>query len=148
MTKKVAGIVVLVVILGSAVALLFLKNPAKAPSNSSTATSNSSNTTNMNHSESSDVSIDSTPVATNVVEIKDYAYAPDVITIKKGTTVTWTNQDTTRHNIAPDEGTTDFKASKLLAKGESYSVTFNTVGTFSYYCTPHPYMKGKVIVAE
>jgi amicyanin len=83
-----------------------------------------------------------------MVEIKDFAFSPAAITVKKGTKVTWTNKDSTQHNISPDTETADFKASELLAQGESYSVTFNTVGTFSYHCTPHPYMKASVIVTE
>lgn len=87
-------------------------------------------------------------VQTNTVDIKDYAYAPAKIQVKKGTVVTWTNQDSVRHNINPDKESDDFKASELLAKGETYTFTFNTVGTYTYHCSPHPYMKGTVEVIE
>ena len=82
------------------------------------------------------------------IVIKDYAFAPATITVKAGTTVTWTNQDADRHDITPDQETADFKASELLARGESYSVTFTTPGTYTYYCSPHPYMTGTVEVVE
>lgn len=110
----------------------------------------------MNHSGMNDTMSDSkqdspstmTPASANSIDIKDYAFQPAKITVKKGTTVSWTNQDSDRHDVTPTDESTDFKASKLLAKGESYSYTFNTAGTFSYYCSPHPYMKGTVEVTE
>lgn len=84
----------------------------------------------------------------NEVFIKDFAFAPGERTVKKGTKVTWTNKDSARHDISPTSGGSDFKASELLAKGESYSFTFNTAGTYTYKCSPHPYMKGTVVVTE
>lgn len=82
------------------------------------------------------------------VEIKDYAYAPETITIKAGTTVTWTNKDSVRHDVVAKNMSINTPKSDLLAKGESYSFTFNKPGTYEYYCSPHPYMKGKVVVTE
>jgi amicyanin len=148
MSKKTISIVVLIILLGGIVAVVFLKNPAKAPSSENNSnTSNSTNTTDASSNNQSDQQA-AVPVTTDKVDIKDFAYSPSTITVKKGTTVTWTNQDSTKHNVAPDTETGDFKASELLAKGQTYSVTFNTVGTFSYHCTPHPYMKAQVIVTE
>lgn len=80
------------------------------------------------------------------VEIKNHKYNPETITIKKGTTVTWTNQDSVKHDIAPDEESPNFVGSELLAKGEGYSYTFNEPGTYEYHCTPHPFMTAKVVV--
>lgn len=82
------------------------------------------------------------------VEIKEHAYTPETITVKVGTTVTWTNQDGVRHDVVATNSNSDGPNSELLAKGDSYSFTFNKVGTYDYYCTPHPYMKGKVVVTE
>lgn len=79
------------------------------------------------------------------LEIINYAFTPPTIRIKKGTTVTWTNRDTVKHNaIADDES---FKT-ELIGKDESVSVTFDTAGTFPYYCGPHPSMRGTVIVED
>ncbi len=86
--------------------------------------------------------------STNEVEIADFSFRPGKITVKKGTTVKWTNKDTAKHDITPDSPSENFKASELLAKGESYSFTFNTTGTYTYNCSPHPYMKGSVEVTE
>jgi plastocyanin len=45
-----------------------------------------------------------------------------------------------------DTMSADAPSSELLAKGESYSFTFKKAGTYTYHCTPHPYMKGTVVV--
>lgn len=83
------------------------------------------------------------PTAANTVEIKGYAFNPDTITIAKGTTVTWTNLDSVRHTVT---GIGSDVNSQVLSQGQTYSFTFNTVGTFEYQCHIHPTMKGKVIV--
>ena len=87
-------------------------------------------------------------VAADKVRIQDFAFTPETITVKKGTAVTWTNQDTTKHTVSPNQETADFKASGLLAQGQTYTVTFTTAGTFPYHCAPHPDMKGTVIVTD
>lgn len=82
------------------------------------------------------------------VVMKDLSFSPSTITVKVGTKVTWTNQDTVKHDVSPDSSSDDFKASSLLGKGESYSFTFNKPGTYAYHCTPHPFMKATVVVTE
>lgn len=96
------------------------------------------------------------------IDIKDFKYSQQNIKIKKGTTVTWTNQDSVQHNVmkshnddgkahdapAKDEVKADVLAGPLLAKGESYSFTFNEAGANAYHCSPHPYMTGNVEVIE
>lgn len=85
-------------------------------------------------------------VATTEVEIEDYAFKPEVIKVKVGSTVTWTNKDTVRHDVRSADGVEGGPNSELLAKDESYSFTFAKAGTYSYFCGPHPYMKARVIV--
>ncbi|MBC7764492.1 cupredoxin domain-containing protein [Microbacteriaceae bacterium] len=84
--------------------------------------------------------------ATNMVAIENFNFAPTAITVKKGTTVTWTNNDSVKHNVVGDN--LDALKGPLLEKGKSYTYTFTTVGTFTYHCDPHPYMKGTVTVTE
>lgn len=91
---------------------------------------------------------ESIPIDPNSISIDDFAFNPAKLTIKKGTKVTWTNNDDARHDITPTGGASDFLASKLLTNGESYEFTFNTVGTYTYKCSPHPYMKGTIEVTE
>ena len=77
----------------------------------------------------------------NTVIIENYQFQPEEITIKSGETVTWINKDSVKHTATGD--TFD---SGLLAKDESYQQKFDQAGTYNYICTPHPYMKAKVIV--
>ncbi len=84
----------------------------------------------------------------DTVIIDDFQFGPTKITVKKGTKVTWTNKDSARHDITPDNPSGNFMASKLLVKDESYSVTFGAVGSHAYHCSPHPYMKGIIEVIE
>jgi alcohol dehydrogenase (cytochrome c) len=83
-------------------------------------------------------------VKTNAVKIADYTYSPARITVATGTKVTFTNGGAQPHNAAgADAGGWDVG---LLAGGEAGSVTFNKPGTYSYICTPHPFMIGQIIV--
>jgi amicyanin len=84
--------------------------------------------------------------ATNSVTISNYTFGPATITVKVGTKVTWTNQDSVGHTVTADSGSGP--DSQLIDQGQSYSFTFDKAGTFTYHCTPHPYMKGTVIVTE
>ena len=72
-------------------------------------------------------------------------YDPYELTVKVGTTVTWVNDDETSHTATAIDGSFD---SGYLEKGESWSYTFDTAGEYDYLCTPHPWMKGRVIVEE
>lgn len=85
-------------------------------------------------------------VATSNVDIANYAFSPAVITVKAGTTVTWTNKDTVRHNVVADNG--GKPDGPLLLQSQTYSYTFSKAGTYSYHCSPHPYMHGTVVVTD
>lgn len=82
-----------------------------------------------------------TPPDENTVIIEDYKYNPEEITIKSGETITWINKDSVRHTA-----TGDSFDSGLFGKDESFQQKFDESGTYDYICTPHPYMKAKVIV--
>jgi plastocyanin len=85
-----------------------------------------------------------TSVATNQVSMaKSYRFDPDVVRIKAGQTVTWTNNDNFTHTVRVD-GQPDHK----VGRGESVSITFDRSGTYQYECTLHSHdMRGTVIVA-
>lgn len=72
-----------------------------------------------------------------------WGYSPASITVHVGDTVTWTNAGTVGHTVTADDGSFD---SGMLDVGASWSYTFNSPGTFAYHCTPHPWMKGTVVV--
>lgn len=80
-----------------------------------------------------------------MVTIQNYSFTPETITVKKGTTVTWTNSDTVEHSATADDGSFN---TGLIATGKTGSYTFDKTGTFSYHCTPHPSMKAKIVVTE
>ncbi|MBY0376670.1 cupredoxin family copper-binding protein, partial [Patescibacteria group bacterium] len=79
----------------------------------------------------------------HTVSISNFAFSPSSITIKKGDTVIWTNKDSAPHTVT---GNTGGPSSDTLNKGQSYSFTFNTTGTFPYYCKIHPSMTANVTV--
>lgn len=78
------------------------------------------------------------------VTIQNFAFNPSQITVNKGDTVIWTNEDSFTHTVVSDSGSEI--NSPALSSGQAYSHTFNTAGTFDYHCSLHPSMKGKVIV--
>jgi plastocyanin len=77
-------------------------------------------------------------------------YVPPEITISAGTTVTWTNDDSTIHTVTEGTpggaGATPAFDSSIIAPGATWENTFDTAGEFDYYCSLHPFMTGKVIV--
>jgi plastocyanin len=76
-----------------------------------------------------------------VVTMSGSKFLPGTITIDKGGMVIWKNLDAMGHDVLVN-GTN----SPILAKGEIFSFTFNTAGTFNYVCTVHPGMAGQIIV--
>lgn len=77
----------------------------------------------------------------NAINIKNFAFSPATLTIKKGTAVTWTNNDSAPHQIK----SATFNSSQL-SNGQNFSFTFNEVGSFDYSCAIHPSMTGKIVV--
>ena len=85
------------------------------------------------------------PVAGNAVAITGFAFAPAALTVKSGTTVTWTNKDGDAHTVT-SQGSGGPLQSAALATGQSFSHTFTTPGTYAYLCTIHPFMTATVTV--
>jgi plastocyanin len=85
----------------------------------------------------------STTSSSNTVSIVNFTFTPGTLTVNVGTTVTWTNNDSTTHRPVSDTGVFD---SGNLAPGATFSYTFNNAGTFPYHCAIHTYMSGTVIV--
>lgn len=145
--NTIISVVVVVVLAAVAIGATAFKNDdSKSAMNNNDMSDMSmpeNNTMNNAMTEGSNQAVES-----NQITYKGFAVSPKMLKVKKGTTVTWTNQDDAKHDVTPDSETADFKASELFGKGESYSVTFNSVGTFNYICSPHPYMKGTIEVVE
>jgi len=136
MGKRITVVIIAILILG-AIAFGLTRNSNKANSNQ-----NSPQNSATQSSQSSQA-----PTSANTVTIQNFAFLPGDITIKKGTTVTWTNNDSTAHSVnetdnqkGPDSGD--------LNPGDKYSFTFDQTGTFKYRCNLHPEMLGTVTVTD
>ncbi len=77
------------------------------------------------------------------VNIDNFSFSPATITVKAGTVVTWTNRDDIPHTVVADDKS--FK-SKVLDTGDKFTFTATKAGTYSYFCSVHPKMTGKLIV--
>jgi plastocyanin len=82
-----------------------------------------------------------TPVAAVVID--NFVFSPERLTVKAGTTVTWTNHDDIPHTVAAKDRR--FK-SKAMDTDESFSFTFSTPGEYPYFCSLHPHMTGTIVV--
>jgi plastocyanin len=78
------------------------------------------------------------------IKMQNIAFSPKSTTVKVGEKVTWTNDDTTDHNVTADSGA-DFK-SKDFGGGGTFSFTPDKAGTIQYECTLHPGMKATLTV--
>lgn len=77
------------------------------------------------------------------IKIDNFVFSPNTITVPAGTTIRWTNHDDIPHNVVADDKS--FK-SKVMDTDEAFSFTFSKPGTYSYFCSIHPKMTGKVVV--
>ena len=82
--------------------------------------------------------------AVAAVGIDNFTFNPQTLTVKAGTTVTWTNKDDIPHGIAVTNDA--FKRSLALDTDDSFSFTFTTPGTYQYFCYIHPHMTGSIVV--
>jgi plastocyanin len=85
------------------------------------------------------------PVATDHVAIQSFAFGPGTVTVRPGTTVTWTQQDEDQHTVTADDAS--FASSPLIT-GQTYTHTFTAPGTYHYHCAIHPFMHGTVTVTN
>jgi plastocyanin len=82
-------------------------------------------------------------VAGSDVTIQNFAFSPENLTVKAGTTVTWTQKDSTAHFVKWDDGTA---SGPQMASGDTYHRTFTAAGTYTYACGIHSSMKGTITV--
>jgi amicyanin len=82
--------------------------------------------------------------AAAAVSIDNFTFNPPTLTVKAGTTVTWTNKDDIPHGIAAAGNI--IKRSNALDTDDKYSFTFTTPGTYQYFCYIHPHMTGTIVV--
>lgn len=130
MNKKLVGGIIAVIAVVALVVVFVVTRPDNAEMD-------------MSNSKNQNEATQKATAETNEVSIKGFAFSPATIKVKKGTTVTWTNEDSVAHTVTGDNGG---PSSELIGQGETYTYTFNEAGTFDYHCKPHPSMVGKVIV--
>ena len=134
----VAVVIVAAVVVGIVIAM---------SGGSKTDTSNTTEHTNTSSPSSQSNNSDQTAQATNSVTIQDMAFSPANITVKAGTTITWTNSDSDAHTVTESDSKTG-PNSGTLENGKSYTFTYDTPGTYQYHCTIHPSMMGTVTVTD
>lgn len=84
--------------------------------------------------------------ADTAVDIVNFAFGPQTITIDVGDTVTWTNGDAIGHSATGIDFAAPAFDTGIIGPNDSQSVQFDEAGTFEYLCSPHPFMLGTVIV--
>jgi plastocyanin len=80
------------------------------------------------------------------IEIKDFAFNPQTITVRSGEKITWTNRDEEPHTIVSVEK--QFKKSSALDTDQTFTITAGAPGTYTYFCSVHPKMTGTIIVVK
>ena len=83
------------------------------------------------------------PAAGAEVKIDNFSFTPATLTVAAGTQVTWTNRDDIPHTVVSDDKSVK---SKALDTDDKFSFTFTKPGTYSYFCSLHPKMKGTIVV--
>jgi plastocyanin len=81
--------------------------------------------------------------ASNTIIVKDFMFAPNSLTVKAGSSVTWVNKDDEPHTVVSDSGT--FR-SAALDTDETFSFKFDKPGTYHFTCSIHPRMVGTITV--
>ena len=77
------------------------------------------------------------------VKIDNFSFTPATLTVSAGTTVTWTNHDDIPHTVVSDDKS---MKSKALDTDDKFSFSFSKPGTYPYFCSLHPKMKGVIVV--
>ena len=82
----------------------------------------------------------------NEIEIKDFHFSPQTLTVKTGETITWTNRDEEPHTVVSVEK--QFKKSPPLDTDQTFTITAGAPGTYTYFCSVHPKMTGTIVVVK
>ncbi len=91
------------------------------------------------------VAADSQVIIVQPWDQASWRFDPSTVTVSAGSSVTWVNQGTVPMTVTSSDTLFD---SDEIAPGSSYTVTFDTPGTFRYFCVPYPHMKGVVVVTR
>jgi plastocyanin len=76
--------------------------------------------------------------------VNDTIFSPPILEVAAGTTVIWTNTSEVAHTVTGDD--LEFDDSGIIDPGQTFAYTFTEPGTYTYHCSPHPYMTGVIVV--
>jgi len=96
--------------------------------------------------EMKDASSSGSGAGQNKIEIKDFAFNPQTITVKSGEKITWINRDEEPHTVVSVGK--QFKKSSALDTDQTYTIVAGAPGTYSYFCSVHPKMTGTIVVVK
>ena len=85
------------------------------------------------------------PPGPGEIAIDNFAFTPPTLNVRRGTRVTWINHDDVPHMIVSTKG--KFASSPVLDTDQRYAATLHAAGTYDYFCSLHPQMRGRVVVA-
>ena len=137
-------LIALAIVIVAGVVYLIYINSTQSPAPTTTSTQTDQTQTVPTQTTPTPTPAPTTPQPVSV-SIRNFAFAPQQISVKAGTKVTWTNNDSTAHTVTSDSGAF---SSGTLNPGSSFSFVFNTPGTFSYHCSIHPSMTATVVVTQ
>jgi plastocyanin len=143
MNKAVIAIIIVVVLAIGGWAIFGRGNSSN---NSLYGNSTNSSTQNKQSSNNNSAPNASQSSMTGSVNIANMAFTPSQITVAKGGTVTWTNNDSTTHTVIDDLSNVGGPSSGDIQPGGTYSFTFTKTGSFQYHCSIHPSMRGTIVV--
>jgi plastocyanin len=143
MNKALAAIVIIVILAVGGWAIF-----GRGKSSNSSIYGNNTNTSTQNKQSSNNSPTANAGQAsmTGTVNITNMMFTPSQITVAKGGTVTWTNNDSTTHTVVDDLSNVGGPNSGDIAPGATYSFTFTKTGSFQYHCNIHPSMRGTIVV--
>ena len=81
-----------------------------------------------------------------IIAIKNFGFHPDTIHVKPGAQVTWLNCEDSGIDAHTSTSSSGVWESSFISPGESFTRTFNETGAFPFFCEPHPFMRGVVVV--
>jgi plastocyanin len=149
MKKYLPFLAVIIVIVVIAAVALNNKNSNNNSTTPAPAPASSSNESSANNASNTNATPQSSQTnSPSSVSIANMTFSPGKIIIKKGTTVTWTNNDSIAHTVTAKTDKEHGPNSGTLNPGKNYSFTFNDDGTFDYFCEIHPSMTGTVTVTD
>jgi plastocyanin len=82
----------------------------------------------------------------NTIEIKDFAFNPQTLTVKSGETITWINRDDEPHTVVSVGK--KFQKSSALDTDQAFTITAGAPGTYEYFCSVHPKMTGTIVIEK